>query len=383
MKVPFLDLKIQYQLIKEEIDSAIQNVLTNTAFILGDEVGNFEKKFAEAHQTNFCIGTNNGTSALQIGLHALLKPDPVDSTEINRTECIVPVNTYIATAEAVSAVGAKVVLVDNNKNYNIDVNKIEEKITKNTKVIIPVHLYGQPANMDLILKLADKYNLYVLEDCAQAHLSRYKGKPVGSFGDIGVFSFYPGKNLGAYGEAGACVTNNKELFDHMLAYRNHGQSKKYYHEIIGHNFRMEGIQGAILGVKLKYLSNWTEARRGHAYLYNELLKDIPQVITPKELANVYAVYHLYVVKVENRDKLAIFLKGNGIETGLHYPIPIHLQNAYKHLGYKRGDFPIIETEADRIFSLPMYPELNKTQIEYVANCIKKFFAQYECANTSR
>ncbi|MBC8484634.1 MAG: DegT/DnrJ/EryC1/StrS family aminotransferase [Bacteroidetes bacterium] len=374
MKIPFVDLKVQYQSIKQEIDFAIQYVLDNTVFILGKSVEDFERKFAEVHEAKYCVGTNSGTSALHVALNALLCSNPENLRQTNEFECIVPINTYIATAEAVSATGAKVVFVDNNEYYNIDIIKIEEKITENTKVIIPVHLYGQPADMDSILKLAEKYNLFVLEDCAQAHLSRYKGKPVGSFGDISAFSFYPGKNLGAYGEAGACVTNNEELFNHMMRYRNHGQDKKYYHEIIGHNFRMEGIQGAVLGVKLKYLHEWTESRRKNAYLYNELLKDIPKVITSKELEDVYAVYHLYVIQIKDRENLIAHLKENGIETGLHYPIPIHLQNAYKHLGYKRGDFPRIESEAERILSLPMYPELTETQIRYVVDKIREFYA---------
>ena len=370
MNVPFVDLINQYRSIKSEIDSAIKTVLGNTAFILGRAVENFEKQFAEVHEIKYCVGTNSGTSALQVALHALLNKNP---TEMRQVECILPVNTYIATAEAVSAIGAKVVLVDNDEYYNINVNKIEEKITEYTKVIIPVHLYGQPVDMEPIFKLAEKYNLFVIEDCAQAHLARYKGRPVGSLGDIGAFSFYPGKNLGAYGEAGACVTNNKELFDHMIRYRNHGQSKKYYHEIIGHNFRLEGIQGAVLGVKLKYLHEWTESRRKNAYLYNELLKDIPQVITPKELDNVYSVYHLYVVKAEDRAGLIKYLKLNGISTGLHYPVPIHMQKAYGHLLHTPSDFPNVFSDKDKILSLPMFPELKEEQIKYVVDKVNEFY----------
>ena len=373
MKIPFVDLKIQYQSIKDEIICEINKILNNNEYILGKEVANFEQKFAGIHKANFCVGTNNGTSALQVALNALLQPNGINNEEIFKTECIIPVNTYIATAEAVAGIGAKVVLVDCNQFYNIDVNKIEEKITSKTKVLIPVHLYGQPADMDPILKLAEKYKLFVLEDCAQAHLATYKGKSVGTFGDIGAFSFYPGKNLGAYGEAGACITNSEKLYDYMYSYRNHGQSSKYYHDIIGHNFRMEGIQGAVLNVKLRYLEKWTELRRKNAYLYNKYLKNTEHVETPNEIEDSYSVYHLYVIKVKDRNKLCKHLEQNGIATGIHYPIPINEQKAFFHLNDDAINFPTIDKDKNNILSLPMYPELTSDKIEYISKVINEFY----------
>lgn len=368
MKVNFVDLKIQYQSIKKEVDAAIQDVLDNTAFIMGERLKNFENNFAKAHQARYCLGTSSGTDSLHLALWTL---------GIGRgDEVLVPVNTFFATAEAVSLTGAKPVFVDNNpESYNIDVNKIEEKLTSKTKAIIPVHLYGQSADLDPILEIAQHYKLHVVEDCAQAHLETYKGKPVGTFGDIGCFSFYAGKNLAAYGEGGAVITNDEKLFNKMAKIRDHGSSKKYHHEFIGHNYRLEAIQAVILNVKLKYLESWNEMRRQNAKLYENYLANCEEVKLPKKMSYAKHVYHLFVIRAKYRDGLQRFLTENNIYTGLHYPIPIHLQKAYNFLGYKTGDFPIAEKYANEIISLPMYPELKEEEIKYVCEKIKEFYSK--------
>ncbi|RKY84777.1 erythromycin biosynthesis sensory transduction protein eryC1 [candidate division KSB1 bacterium] len=369
MKVPFVDLKVQYQSIKEEIFEALNKVLDNTAFILGKEVQLFEEEFAEYQEAKYGVAVNSGTTALLISLLCL---------EIGRgDEVIIPANTFIATAEAVSFTGAKPVLVDVKENtMNIDVNKIEEKITDKTKAIIPVHLYGQPADMDVITEIAQKYKLVVIEDACQAHGAEYKGKKTGSLGKIGCFSFYPGKNLGAYGEGGIILTDDKDIAKKARMIRDHGSEKKYYHNIKGINGRMEGFQGAILRVKLKYLDEWIDARRKNARRYNEILKSL-DVITPYEESFNKHVYHLYVVRIKKREQLQNYLKDKEIFTGIHYPIPIHLQESYKDLGCDEGDFPVTEMLADEILSLPMYPELSDEQIEYVCENIKEFLSKYE------
>jgi dTDP-4-amino-4,6-dideoxygalactose transaminase len=296
---------------------------------------------------------------------------------------IIPANTFIATAWGATLCGAKPVFVDcHPKSYNIDPLKVEATINKKTKAIVAVHLYGQAADMDALNVIAKKHNLILVEDAAQAHLAEYKGKKVGGLSEVASFSFYPGKNLGAYGEAGAVVTNNDELSKKISKLREHGQSEKYHHDSFGHNYRMEGIQGAVLGVKLKYLAGWTDERRRAAAKYNELLGNIEQLSVPEELPGLKHVYHLYVVKVngkslkekeETRNKLQSFLSDNGIASGLHYPIPLHLQKCFNHLGYKRGDFPVSEDLARSGLSLPMFAELKDEQIEYVALKIKEFF----------
>lgn len=367
MKVNFVDLKVQYKTIKKEIDIAIKDVVDNTAFIMGDRLKNFENNFAKSHKADYCLGTSSGTDALHLALWTL-------NIGLG-DEVIVPVNTFFATAEAVSLTGAKPIFVDNNhESYNIDVNKIEEKITENTKAIIPVHLYGQSSDLDPIVKLSEKYDLKIVEDCAQAHLETYKNTPVGTFGDIGCFSFYAGKNLGAYGEGGAVITNNKELFDKMSLIRAHGSIIKYHHDLIGHNYRLEAIQAVILNVKLKYLAKWNEMRRYNANLYNKYLENVEEIILPKKMDYAKHVYHLFVVRAKDRDVLQKFLANNGIYTGLHYPIPNHLQKAYRFLKYKKGDFPIAEKYANEILSLPMYPELKETEIKYVCDKIKEFYS---------
>ena len=363
--IPFVDLKAQYDSIKDEIDEAIQNVLNNTSFIMGEELERFEEEFALFCNTKHAIGVANGSDALILALRAC---------GIGKGDEIITVpHTFIATAEAISNVGGKVVFVDiDPKTYTIDVTKIEEKINKRTKSIIPVHLYGQPADMEPIMELARKYNLKVIEDAAQAHGAEYKEEKVGSIGNVGCFSFYPGKNLGAYGDAGMVVTNNKEIAEKIKLLRNHGRiTKKYEHEIEGYSSRLDNLQAAVLRVKLRHLNKWNESRRRNAKKYNELLSNIGGIITPYEADYAKHVYHLYVIRAEGRDKLREELKSKGIATGVHYPIPLHLQPAYNYLGYKRGDFPITEKASQEILSLPMFAELRDENINDVFNFTKK------------
>lgn len=372
ISVPFLDLKAQHPLIYNEIDNRLTDIIANTGFILGHHVEEFEKKFAQIHDAKFAIGVSSGTDALHIALAAL---------KVGRGEkVVIPVNTFIATAEAVSLTGATPVFVDCDRYYNIDVNNLEE-ILKNQRegrprkirAVIPVHLYGQPADMAVITTLAEKYKLSIIEDSCQAHLAEYKGCKVGNFGQFGAFSFYPGKNLGAYGEAGSLVTNDEGLFNRARMHRQHGEVKRYYHTLIGHNYRMAAIQGAVLNSKLRYLKAWTEKRRSIANFYNKRLEGIGDILTPEERHDTYCVYHLYVIQTEKRDALRGHLQQKGISTGLHYPVPLHLQKAYKGLGYRQGDFPVAEKAAKRILSLPMYPELTCAQLQYVCDSILAFY----------
>ncbi|OGU68468.1 MAG: erythromycin biosynthesis sensory transduction protein eryC1 [Ignavibacteria bacterium RBG_16_36_9] len=375
MEVPFLDLKVQYKTIKNEIDTAIQNVLDNTAFILGPSVAEFEKEFAKIHNVKYCLGTSSGTDGNHLALWSL----DIGAGD----EVIIPANTFIATAWGATLCGATPVFVDcHPKSYNIDPGEVERVITKKTKAIVAVHLYGQPADMDALKKITEVYNIHLVEDAAQAHLAEYKGKKVGGHSEVTSFSFYPGKNLGAYGEAGAVVTNDESIAQKIKKLREHGQLKKYYHESFGHNYRMEGIQGAVLGVKLKYIDKWTNERRKVASRYRELLGTLEQIKLPVEMPDHKHVYHLYVIRVnlgsyqknqELRDKLQAYLQEQKISTGLHYPVPLHLQDCFKHLSYEYGDFPETESLAEGGLSLPMYPELSEEQIEYVADTIKKFF----------
>ena len=376
MQVPFLDLKIQYKSIKEEVDSAIQKVIDNTAFILGESVSNFEKAFAEAHNAKYCVGTSSGTDSNHLVLWSLgIKPDD---------EVIIPANTFIATVWGATLCGAKPVFVDCHKHsYNIDPDKVEAAITPKTKAIVAVHLYGQPADMKKLQEIAARHNLFLVEDAAQSHLAEYNNVKIGTLSSASSFSFYPGKNLGAYGEAGAVITNDERLYNNLKMMREHGQSKKYYHDTFGHNYRMEGIQGAVLGVKLKRLNKWPEGRRKVASVYRELLKDIAQIQLPIEMPNVKHVYHLFVIQVkgdeknrqEKRNDLQRYLADNGIATGLHYAIPLHQQKCFQHLGYKKGDFPITEQLAESGLSLPMFPELTGDQISYVSEKIKEYFTK--------
>ena len=367
MMIPFVDLKAQYDSIKDEIDEAIQKVLNNTSFIMGEELKKFEEEFASFCNTKFAIGVANGSDALILALKAcgISKGD----------EVITVPHTFIATTEAITHVGGKIIFVDiNPKTYTIDVSKIEEKISNKTRAIIPVHLYGQPADMDPIMELAKKYNLKIIEDAAQAHGAEYKGEKVGSIGDAGCFSFYPAKNLGAYGDAGMVVTNNEGIAEGIKLLRNHGRiTKKYEHDIEGYSSRLDNLQAAILRVKLSHLNKWNESRRKNAQKYNELLNDIDGIFTPYEADYAKHVYHLYVIRTENRDKLREELRSKDIATGIHYPIPLHLQAAYKYLGYEYGDFPVTEECSQEILSLPMFTELSEDQIEEIVKLIKKYF----------
>ncbi len=368
MKVPFLDLKVQYAALKNEISVALQQVLDKTAFAGGYFVEKFETEFAAFCTCKYAAGVGSGTDALWLALLAL-GVEPGD-------EVITVPNTFIATAEAISFCGAKPVFVDIDENtYNMDAAKLEQAITAKTKAIIPVHLYGQMADMDSIMTIAQKHNVIVIEDASQAHGAEYKGKPAGSIGDAGCFSFYPGKNLGAYGEAGAVVTNNADTAGKIKMIRDHGQSKKYHHAMIGWNARMDGLQGAVLSVKLQHLPAWSRARRENAQVYNELLEGVNGIVIPQEADYAKHVYHIYPILIRQRDRLIEYLAQKEISCGIHYPIPVHLTEAYKALGYKKGDFPVTEKCADQLVSLPMFPELSKEQIIYVNQEIKNFLQQ--------
>lgn len=358
-QIPFLDLKQQYISVKKEIDKKIFEILDNTAFILGDELKQFEAEFAYFIGSKYCVGVSSGIDALIIALKALgIK---------NGDEVITVPNTFIATAEAISLAGAKPVFVDvDEKDFNIDINKIEEKITDNTKAILPVHLFGQPADMTEIKALAGKYNLFVVEDSCQSHGAEYNNKKVGTFGDIGCFSFYPGKNLGAYGDGGVVVTDDEVLYKTMLLMRSHGEGEKNKHEIIGSTNRLDNLQAAILRIKLRYLDGWNEKRINNALIYNKYLRNL-DIKLPATLEERKHVYHLYVIRVKERDRVREELNLNGISTGIHYPTPIHLQNAYKFLGYKEGDYPIAEKISNEIISLPIFPELSEEQISNIAD----------------
>ena len=373
-RVPFLDLKAQHHEIYNEVDDRLTDIVANTAFIMGKYVDEFEERFAEVQGAKYCIGVSSGTDALHLALMAL-GIGPGDRV-------VVPVNTFIATAEAVSLCGAEPVFVDCDEVYNIDTQKLKERLSALShqpsalpKAVIPVHLYGQPANMEEILAVADEYGLTVVEDCAQAHLAEYKGKKVGNFGELGCFSFFPGKNLGAYGEAGAVVTNDDELYEKMKLIHNHGSVIRYHHDIVGHNYRMEAFQGAVLSVKVNLIEEWTTKRKEKADLYGELLRNVDEIVVPEVKMGCSHSFHLYVIRCPNRDELRTFLRENGIDTGLHYPVPLHLQKAYAQLGHKKGDFPVAERFADEILSLPIYPELGERQIRYVVEKIKEFYKQ--------
>ncbi len=364
MQVPFLDLRAQYQALKSEIDPAIQQVCADAAFVLGKNVFEFEKAFALYCQTDDAIAVNSGTTALHLALLSL-------GIGVG-DEVITAANTFIATCEAISYTGARVVLVDcDDKTYTLDPDKLEAAITNRTKAIIPVHLYGQPADMDPIMEIANKHGIPVIEDAAQAHGAEYKGKRCGSIGKIGCFSFYPGKNLGAYGEGGAVTTSDPEVAAKIRKLRDHGSDQKYYHEFVGYNYRMEGIQGAVLGVKLQHLDNWNDSRRKNADLYRKHLEGA-NVVVPVEGEGRKHIYHLFVVQHAKRDQLLEHLKSKEIGVIIHYPIPVHQQKAYQHLGLNQGAFPVTERLAKRILSLPMFPELTEEQIEYTAEQIKAF-----------
>jgi len=366
MNIPFVDLKSQYASIKDEIDAAMADVLVNTAFVGGPFLKKFEDAFAQYCGTKHCVGVGNGTDAIFLALKALGIGEG--------HEVITAANSFIATSEAITMARANVVFVDiDPSTYNMDVNQIESKITPRTKAIIPVHLYGQPVDMDPISEIAKKHNLKIIEDAAQAHGGEYKGKRVGTLGDVACFSFYPGKNLGAYGDGGALVTDDEELANKANMFANHGRADKFGHIFEGVNSRLDGLQAAILAVKLSHLEDWTESRRRNAYLYNKHLAETGMVL-PVEIKNVRAVYHLYVVRVSTgqRQELQDHLKSHGIATGIHYPIALPNLRAYDYLKHKESDFPEATRASHEIMSLPMFPELTEEQIAYIAEKIKSF-----------
>ena len=372
MKVPFLDLQAQYRSIKQEVDPAIHQVLDSSAYVLGKAVTDFEASFAAVHGVKHCLGVSSGTDGNHMVLWALgLGPGD---------EVIMPANTFIATAWGATLCGATPVFVDCDPvSYNIDPAQAEAAITAKTRAIVAVHLYGQPADMDPLRQIADKHGIKLVEDCAQSHMSEYKGKPVGGLSAASSFSFYPGKNLGAYGEGGAVASNDDALALRFKMIRDHGAQQKYRHEIYGHNYRMEGIQGAVLGVKLQHLAAWTEARRSVAAKYRARLAGCDGVIVPAELPYARHVYHLFVIQVreggsERRDQLAKHLNDREISTGLHYPIPLHLQPCFEGLGYRPGRFPVTERLAQHGLSLPMFAELTDQQIDHVCDSLRSFFS---------
>jgi len=366
MKVPFIDLSRIHKPLEEEFNEAIRKIISNNSFILGKEVENFENRFADYCGVKYALGVGNGSDALEL----ILRGYDIGKGD----EVITAVNSFHATAAAIMNVGAKPVFVDIRKDYNIDPNKIEEKITNKTKAIMPVHLYGNPVEIDEINHIARINNLKVIEDSCQAHGAFYKSYRVGSLGDAAAFSFYPGKNLGAFGDGGIITTNEKDLYDKVRIIRNQGQSFKYNHDVVGKNSRLDAIQASILNIKLDYLDRWNESRRESARLLNEGLEDVVKV--PDILTNPKQVNHLYIIQVkdeEERNRLGGYLKSKDINVGIHYPIPLHLQKAFLPLGYKEGDFKQAEYVSKRIISLPMFPNMNEDEIEEIIDVVKEFY----------
>lgn len=367
MKVPFLDLEVHHRPYLAEFSEAIQRVIQSSAFAGGPFVQEFENAFAEYCGCQHAIGVGNGTEALWLALLAK-GIGPGD-------EVITSPMTFMATAEAISYCGATPIFVDiDPETYTISPAGIERAITPRTKAIIPVHLFGQTADMDPILEIARNHGLVVIEDAAQAHGAEYKGRRAGTLGDAGSFSFYPGKNLGAFGEAGALVTNDAELAEAIRVLRDHGQIRKYHHTMVGWNGRMDGIQGAVLNIKLRHLGEANERRRAHAAHYDRALRGFGEIVTPREGIHNKHVYHVYAVRVADRDEVIAALSECGIGTGIHYPVPIHLQKAYRHLGHSRGAFPVAEQCADEFLSLPMYPELTEDQLNLVVDAVRSSVA---------
>ncbi|UCC66695.1 MAG: DegT/DnrJ/EryC1/StrS family aminotransferase [Deltaproteobacteria bacterium] len=369
MRVPFVDLKAQYDEIKAELLKVIERILKGGVFVGGEEVAGLEEEFARYCGVRFAVGVGSGTEALHLALLAC---------GVGRGDEVVTVpNTFIATTEAITLTGAKPLFVDiNPESYTIDTDQLEGVITEKTKAIIPVHLYGQPADMEPILDVAKKYHLKVIEDAAQAHGAKYKGRRIGGFGDAACFSFYPSKNLGAYGDGGAVLTNNEEIAQRVRMLQNHGSREKYSHEIEGLNSRLDALQAAILRVKLPYLDRWNQQRRENASLYDTFLEDAGDVIRPTVREGSTHVYHLYVIRTERRDLLRERLGHRGISTGIHYPLPLHLQPAYSYLGIGEEAYPVTEKVSREILSLPMYPELSQEEIEKVVLEIKGFLDQW-------
>ena len=364
MKVPFLDLKAHHAPLTEEFERAIREVIESSAFAGGPFVERFEEEFASFCGSSYAIGVGNGTDALWLALLAL---------GIGEGDEVITVpNTFIATAEAITYCKARPVFVDVDPDtFTMNPAELEKSLTKKTKAIIPVHLFGQPADMDSILEFARANGLFVVEDAAQAHGAQYKGQKAGTMGDAGCFSFYPGKNLGAFGEAGAVVTNDPELRKQIQMLRDHGQSRKYYHSTMGWNCRMDGIQAAILSIKLSHLDKANSLRRKHALEYNQAFAGIDEVLTPFEAKYARHVYHVYAVRVQERDAVLRHLQEKGVGCAVHYPVPVHLQEAGRNLGSTKGAFPIAEKLADEFLSLPMFPELTEEQIEYVGRCVSE------------
>lgn len=365
MNIPFVDLSVQHLPIMDDMRAAMEAVIKKGDFILGKDVSDFENAFAKYCGVDFAIGVDSGTSALEIVLRAM-NVGPGD-------EVITVANTFIATASAISFTGARPVLVDiDPETYTISIDGIAEAISPKTKAVIPVHLYGHPADMDPILDLAKANRLPVIEDACQAHGATYKGRQVGSLGDAGCFSFYPAKNLGAFGDGGMVTTGNLEIADRIRMLRNYGQREKYDHRLIGYNCRLDTLQAAVLKAKLPCLNKWNEERRRNADIYNEMLSGT-ELALPLEAEYAHHVYHLYVVRAKDRDALQSYLADRGIGTGIHYPIPIHRQKAYTQLGYVQNSVPYVEAYADQILSLPMFPGMRRDQVEYTARTIKAFY----------
>jgi dTDP-4-amino-4,6-dideoxygalactose transaminase len=361
--IPFVDLNTQYKSIRSEIEAAVLSTLASGQFVLGKEVAAFEEEFAAYQGAKFAVGVNSGTSALHL---ALLAAGVGPGDEVITVSC-----TFVATVAAIDYTGARPVYVDVDPiTLNMDPAKIEAAITDKTKAILPVHLHGQPADMDPILEIARRHKLRVIEDAAQAHGAEYKGHRVGSIGDLGCFSFYPGKNLGAYGEGGMVVTNDNALAERIRSQRDWGQEQKYHHVHKGFNYRMEGVQGAMLRVKLRYLDDWTEARRRNAQYYDERLADVG-VQTPTAMPDVRHVYHVYAIRFAGRDALQQALQAREIQTGIHYPIPVHLQPAYAEFRDGQADLPVTEAVANELLSLPMFPELQADQIDIVCAAVSE------------
>lgn len=362
--IPMVDLKGQYKYLKRDIFRKWKKLCNSSSFILGEEVSKFEEEFARYCGRKYAVGVSSGTSALHLALEAVgCRGKNVITTPL----------TFIATCEAIVQAGGNIKWADVHPEYfTVNPGKINELLPSEAEVILPVHLYGQPADMDEIMDIAKKHNLKVIEDCAQSHGAEFKGKKAGSFGEIGCFSFYPGKNLGAYGDAGCVVCDDKETADLIRRLRTHGSMDKYYHTEIGYNYRLDALQAAVLRIKLKYLDEWNESRREKANLYNEALKDLP-VKVPLIHKDAVHVYHQYSILVQQRDKLIIKLKEDGIATAVHYPIPIHLQPSFAFLGYDEGSFPEAERVSKECLSLPMYPELKVSQISCIADKIKEFY----------
>ena len=363
--IPYLDLAAQLRPLRSEIDAAIARTLDNCSFCLGPDVAQFEKDFATFCEAGHAIGFNSGTSALHVGL-ILLGVGPGD-------EVITTPSTFVATSWAISYVGARPVYVDiDDATFNLDPRNVERAITARTKAILPVHLYGHPCDLEPLLEISRRHGIALMEDAAQAHGATCRGRKVGTFGSLSGFSFYPGKNLGACGEGGALVTDNAEFAARAKALREHGSTVRYYHDEVGFNYRMEGIQGAVLGIKLRHLAQWTAARRRVAHRYHELLSRTPLKL-PREADYAESAYHLYVVRHPERDRLRQCLEAHRIGCALHYPLPLHMQKCYASLGYREGDFPVAEAAARECLSLPIYPELADEQIERIAQVISDFF----------